>query len=383
LIVHNGSIARIVGRRRDDRGRAVITYRWRADLPVGADGVRRQKKMSGFPTRAAAAASLREYLSELERGEVIVPAELTVAQAVEAWLAARRNVEPTTVRCYRDALAHVTAAIGERKVQTVNRRDLDRVVTGMLNAGRSPRTIRLTMGCARRVFRDAVRDGVIRTNPTEFVELPSGRSKEMRTWTPSQVQAFAQVAAAHRLAPAWRLTLAGLRRSEVMGLRWADLNLDAATVTVAQARVSLDGATTYVKAPKTERGNRVLPLDAAAVRGFRAFRAQAAAERLAFGAAYDTSHDLVVVNEAGRPVRPELYGDEFARLAQVAGVPRIRLHDARHTCASYLHAQGLPIAAISAWLGHSSPAFTFRQYVHASADALTQARDLLANALGG
>ncbi len=378
----NGSIARHVSRRRDERGRAVSTYRWRADLPVGADGIRRQKKMSGFPTRAAAAASLRAYLTDLQDGQVIAPADLTVSQAVEVWCAARRNVEPTTVRGYRDALAHVTTAIGTRTVQSVGRRDFDRIVTTMQAAGRSPRTIRLTMGCARRVFRDAVRDGVIRTNPTEFVELPTGRPKEMRTWTPDQVQAFAKAAGRHRLAPAWRLTLAGLRRSEVMGLRWSDLDLDAGTLTVAQARVSLTGASTYLKPPKTQRSSRVLPLDTASVKAFRAFRAATASERLAFGPAYDTSHDLVVVDEGGRPIRPELYGDEFTRLAHTAAVPRIRLHDARHTCASYLHAQGLPIAAISAWLGHSSPAFTFRQYVHAAADGLGLARDLLADALG-
>lgn len=381
--MHNGSIARHVGRRRDERGRPIVTYRWRADLPVGPDGIRRQKKRSGFPTRAAAAASLRAYLTEVQHGEFIAPADLTVAQAVEAWCASRRNVEPTTARGYRHALAHLTAALGPRTVQSVTRHDLDWVVTGMLEAGRSPRTIRLTMGCARRVFRDAVRDGLIRTNPTEFVDLPTGRPKEMRTWTPTEMQAFAAVAARHRLAPAWRLTLAGLRRSEVMGLRWSDLDLDARTLTVAQARVPLDGGSTYVKAPKTERGNRVLPLDDPAVRAFKAYRARTRAERLAFGADYDTSHDLVVVDEAGRPIRPEFYGDEFTRLAATAGVPRIRLHDARHTCASYLHAQGLPIAAISAWLGHSSPAFTYRQYVHASADGLALARDLLSDALGG
>ena len=378
----NGSIAKHVGRRRDERGRLISTYRWRADLPIGKDGVRRQKKMTGFATRAAAAASLRAYLTELEQGEVIALDQLTVAQAVEMWCGTRRSVEVTTVRGYRDALAHITAAIGDRKVQSVTRHDFDRVVTTMQTAGRSPRTIRLTMGCARRVFRDAVRDGVIKTNPTEFVELPIGRPREMRTWTPQELQQFATVAARHRLAPAWRLTLAGLRRSEVMGLRWTDLNLEAGTLTVAQARVPLDAATTYVKQPKTERSNRVLPLDPAAVRAFRAFRSQAARERLAFGAAYDTSHDLVVVDEAGVPLRPEFYGDEFTRLSREAGVSQIRLHDARHTCASYLHAQGLPIAAISAWLGHSSPAFTYRQYVHASADGLNRARDLLADALG-
>lgn len=379
----NGSIARHVGRRRDERGRAVTTYRWRADLPADADSIRRQKKKSGFPTRAAAAASLRAYLTELQHGEFIAPTDLTVSQAVDAWCSSRRNVEPTTVLGYRHALAHITTVIGTRTVQSIRRQDFDPIVTGMLARGRSPRTIRLTMGCARRVFRDAVRDGLIRTNPTEFVDLPTGRPKEMRTWTPGEVLAFAAVAASHRLAPAWRITLAGLRRSEVMGLRWSDLDLDARTLTVAQARVPLDSNSTYVKAPKTQRSNRILPLDDATVRTFRAFRVRAAGERLAFGAAYDTSHDLVVVDQAGRPIRPEFYGDEFTRLTDTAGVPRIRLHDARHTCASYLHAQGLPIAAISAWLGHSSPAFTYRQYVHASADGLGQARDLLSEALGG
>jgi integrase len=153
-------------------------------------------------------------------------------------------------------------------------------------------------------------------------------------------------------------------------------------MTVAQARVPLNAHETYIKGPKTARGRRTLPLDPAAVRAFRAFRARTGRERLAFGQAYETGkHDLVVVDERGRPIRPEFYGDEFLRLAVQAGVPIIRLHDARHTCASYLHAQGVPIAAVSAWLGHANPSFTMAIYTHASADGLTTARDLLARAV--
>ena len=155
-------------------------------------------------------------------------------------------------------------------------------------------------------------------------------------------------------------------------------------MTIAQARVPLNAHETYIKEPKTARGRRVLPLDPTALHAFRAFRVRTARERLAFGAAYEAGeHDLIVVDERGRPIRPEFYGDEFLRLAAQAGVPKIRLHDARHTCASYLHAQGLPIAAVSAWLGHANPSFTMAVYTHASADGLTTARDLLARAVSG
>lgn len=138
---------------------------------------------------------------------------------------------------------------------------------------------------------------------------------------------FIETASAHRLYPAWRLTIAGLCRSEVLGLRWCDLGLNDKTVTVAQARVMLNDRETYLKAPKTERGRRTLPLDDEILRAVESYKIRLLEESFTFGDGYARDHDLVVVDEAGVPLRPELYGDEFRRLSKTAGVPPIRLHD--------------------------------------------------------
>jgi integrase len=375
-------VSRHTHSRRDERGRPITSWRFVVELPRRSNGKRRQKIVSGFETQETAQRAMRAFQSTLDNGDFIEPDALTVQEQVDLWLRGRRNVEPTTVRGYTVALSHATAAFGDRNLQTISRADVEALVDGMTGREKplSARTVQFTLGLLKRVFREAVRDGIIRRNPAEFVDPPRGRQQEMQTWQPDEMRAFERKASEHRLAPAWRLTLAGLRRSEVMGLRWSDLDLEAGTVTIAQARVMLNDRTTYIKEPKTARGRRTLALDAAATRAFNDYRLRLLEESLAFGEDYDTSHDLVVVDQAGRPLRPEYYGDEFKRLSKAAGVPVIRLHDARHTCASYLHAQGLPTAAISAWLGHASASFTLNRYVHAQADGMELARDLLATA---
>jgi integrase len=128
------------------------------------------------------------------------------------------------------------------------------------------------------------------------------------------------------------LALAVLRRSEILGLRWSDVDFDAGTVSVAQGRVVVPGVGTVTGDPKSKRSRRVLPMPSDILAALRAFKVQQAAERLALGNAY-RDPGLVAVNEDGSPIRPETYSAEFARRSKCAGVPAIRLHDVRHDAA--------------------------------------------------
>jgi hypothetical protein len=136
----NGSVSKHVSQRRDHRGRPITTYRWRADLPVGPDGIRRQKKLSGYTTRRAAETALRAFLVDVEQGEYVAVSDLTVDEAITEWLATRRNVEPTTIYGYTAALRYVGNAIGHRPIQSITRHDLDHIVTHMHTLGRSRAT---------------------------------------------------------------------------------------------------------------------------------------------------------------------------------------------------------------------------------------------------
>lgn len=122
--------------------------------------------------------------------------------------------------------------------------------------------------------------------------------------------------------------------------------------------------------PKTERSARTLPLTPALAKALKHAKVIQAAERLRLGPDYIGGGEHVVVDDAGRPYHPDTLSDFWRELCGAAKVTQIRLHDARHSCASIMHAQAVPIAVISAWLGHADSAFTMRTYVHAQNDAL-------------
>ena len=222
---------------------------------------------------------------------------------------------------------------------------------------------------------DAMREGLVARNVARLVKRPSVDDHEMSSWTPEQAGLFREHVRDERLLACWLLTLAGLRRSEVLGLRWSDVDLNAGTVTVAQGRVVVEGQGTVTGDPKSKRSRRALPMPTDVLAALRAFKVQQASERLALGERYpDTG--FVAVNEVGSPIRPETYSAEFARLTNAAGVPAIRLHDVRHTAAAMLLDSGTTLSATAKWLGHD-PAITLRVYGHVYDEALAAAGDVL------
>jgi integrase len=170
------------------------------------------------------------------------------------------------------------------------------------------------------------------------------------------------VADADRLAACWRLTLYGLRRGEVLGLCWDDIDLQANTVTIGRSRVLVNGQI-IEKSPKSRRGTRTLPLDAEITAALRALRKSQATEQLAAGPAYE-GRGYVAIDELGSPVHPEWFTDEFHRVRERSDCPRIRLHDGRHTVNSLLAAAGVPDHIRAAWCGHSTPV-NVATYTHA------------------
>ena len=188
-------------------------------------------------------------------------------------------------------------------------------------------------------------------------------------------------AAADRLHAAWRMALYGMRREEICGLRWRDVNAAAGTLTISTMRVLVDGRVIEKDRPKSERSARTLPLDEELVTALTGLRDGQRAEARAAGTAY-TLTGYVVVDEMGEPVHPDWLSDEFERLVKRAGVPRLTLHGCRHTGLSLMEKDGVPISVISRWAGHASAEFTYRVYVHAHQDDLAAGRDALSRWYG-
>lgn len=326
----------------------------------------------------------RPVQHETGQGTYVRQSRETLGEYLDEYLkGAIRNLRESTRRNYEGAFLPVREQLGGRRLQSVTKSDVEGLVTWMLTSGRrrggeagtglSARSVRLTLGRLTAALEMAVAEGRIVRNPARYVKPPEHAPRERETWTKTEVRRFLAVADVDRLAACWRLSLYGLRRGEVLGLRWSDIDLQATTLTIRQARVLVDYEV-RVEQPKSRNGIRTLPVDDLLVAALKALKARQAAERLAAGPAYERTA-YVAADELGRP---EWYTDEFHRVSDRAKVRRIRLHESRHTACSLMEKAGVAPSVISAWAGHYSAAFTMATYVHANPEDLAAGRDALA-----
>jgi integrase len=360
-------------------------YWFRVDTGRGQGGKRVQERRT-FGRRKDAEDALARITARRNDGAYVRPSRQTLDEYLDSYLeGATRSLRASTRRNYEDALLPVRERLGGRYLQSIEKADVEGLVSWMLTAGRrrggragtglSARSVRLTLGRLTAALEMAVAERKIGWNPARYVRPPEHSPRERETWTAAEVRAFLATADADRLAACWRLSLYGLRRGEVLGLRWRDVDLAGAALTIRQARV-LAGYEVRVEEPKSRSGARTLPLDDELVAALKAMKTRQAAERLAAGAAYGRS-GYVAADELGRPVHPEWYTDEFHRVSDRAQVRRIRLHESRHTALSLMEKAGLPVSILAAWAGHYSGAFTMSQYVHANPGDLAAGRDAL------
>lgn len=362
-------------------GRPVIRYQLTVDVGV-IDGKRTQLRKR-YPTEKEAREALDEIRGEVARGTYVHPSKTTVAVAIEDWLASKHGFKPSTRHGHRTSLQPVVSELGDIRVQRLTKRDIDDLVTALRAGGIiespngnarkpwSPRSVNYMLGLLQSVLDDQLKQGRVVRNVAALVDRIPGDAKPALTLTVHEVEKVVAHIGGDRYAIAWELALTGLRRGEIAGLRWEDVDLESETKTLTVARNRLRfGKTVSVGAPKSRASGRTLPLPERLAAAFRSARAIQAADKLALGSAYQAS-GYVVVNEAGEPLSPHALTSRWARMLKAAGVRHVRLHDARHTAGTMLHMQNVPVALIAAWLGHASKAFTLETYVHAEPNALS------------
>ena len=225
------------------------------------------------------------------------------------------------------------------------------------------------------VLDDALSQKIVTTNVAANVARVAGVHKDVDTFTAAEVGQLRKHFGSDRLGHAWELALYGLRRGEIAGLRWSDVDLTARTLAIVNNRVSAGGVTVE-NDPKSEASRRELPLPDRLAKVLRAAKKRQTAERLAIGEHYGAG-DYVVCNEAGEPYNPAVLSRYWANAVKAAGVRHIKLHGGRHTAATLMHLDGVPVAVIAAWIGHSDPTLTLRVYAHSQADALKSAGAVL------
>jgi integrase len=345
---------------------------------AGPDGKRKQLKRRGFDTKKAAQAALTELQADKQRGMFVAPRRATLGQfLLEEWLPARRvALRPSTAASYEQLIRnYVLPTIGGVRLHSLDGSTLNRLYADLLTNGRtstrrdagpglSAKTVRNLHGVLSRAFRDGVRWGHLQRNPCDAADPPKGASPEMKVWTASELRAFSTSVASHRWAGVWSLlATTGMRRGEMLGLRWSDVDLDAATVTVRSTRIRY-GTTVTTSTPKTARGNRTIAIGPATAAALRAWKRQQNADHLLAGASWSDRTGLVVTNVDGSPPNPEAFSNLFVELAKRAGLPPIRLHDLRHSYATAALASGVPVKVVSQRIGHADVGVTLKVYAH-------------------
>lgn len=330
----------------------------------GPDGRRRQLTRSGFPTKRAAQDALREVLAR-EDAEIAEVHRLRVATYLRQWLESKRKIRRTTMRSYESHVRlYLEPHLGRILLAELRPHHLDVMYLDLLSsANRGPATVQRVHATLRSALNAAVKRRLIPWNPALHIELPTSGKPATTVWTAQQFGQFLDEYSEHRLYGLFHLVgLTGLRRGEVLGLRWLDLDLGAGVLRIAQQLVDAGGGPEFGP-PKTRSGVRVVPLDAGTIDVLRGHRDRQDAERAAWGAAWVDS-GLIFTRENGEHVRPDYVTHLFRRLAIGAELPAIRLHDLRHTSASLALAAGVPMKVVSERLGHSSTAITADLYTH-------------------
>ena len=358
-------------------GRPKSLYYVVIDIGRSAEGQRRQKWHGSFPTRKQAEAARAELVSQWHRGTYVEPSPTTLAEWVrETWLPSMRSqVKPSTWDSYaRNCELHLLPRLGHRRLRDLTPAHLNAVYGELLTSGRrngdrgglSAKTVRYLHTILHKALADAVDEGLLGVNPAARARPPrpsKAAPTELRFWTPDQLRVFLFSVAGTRLEAAWHLAaMTGMRRGEVLGLRWADVDLDAGRLTVRHTIVTV-AYEVRSSTPKTHQA-RVVDLDPGTLDQLRAHRARQHRERDEWGPDYEDG-DLVFCREDGAPLHPGGFSRSFERAIAGTDLPRIRLHDLRHTHATIALRAGVPVKVISERLGHESPAFTMKQYAHA------------------
>jgi integrase len=370
---------------RHDNGRWYIQI----DLPPDpATGKRRRAALGGYPTKREAKAAEAEALRRLRDQSFVEPSKLLVREYLTTWLDGMANqVRPTTLDGYRHQVrAHLLPHLGDIRLQQLTTARLNQLYAELAARGGrdgqplAPKTVRLAHTVMRRALRDAMADGLVARNVAAQARPPRARPVEMHTWTAAQVGTFLASVREHRLYAAWLLLATlGLRRGELLGLCWKDVDLAAGRMAVRHTLVMVSGKPALAE-PKTAKGRRSITLAPDVAEALRRHHARQAAERLSWGAGY-TDSGLVVTTEDGRPMHPETFSTMFGRLAARAGLPAIRLHDLRHSTASILLARGVHPKVVSELLGHATIALTLDTYSHVIPSLHEEAAGVMAAAV--
>lgn len=348
--------------------------RWYAVIYEGIDPVTGKERRSWHAAgsnRADAERLAARLASELEGRNDQVRGLTFGAYLTSRWLPGKRLVlAETTYNGYRRNVDnHIVPAIGRIRLRRLRHHHLEALYDRLLHptdstAPLAPKTVYEIHLVIRGALAHAVQCGLVPRNVALVAQAPSLRSipkVEQQAWTAEELQAFLRAAGGHRLFPAfWLSAFTGMRRNELLGLRWDDFDEHKATISINRGLVAVDYELRETRG-KTPRSRRCIDLDPTTVDVLVAWREWQRTEQRAAGI---TGAGWMFTDGRGEPIHPHAISQTFERIARRADVRVIRLHDLRHTHGTLLIAAGVPVKVVTERLGHAHPVFTIATYQH-------------------
>lgn len=338
---------------------------------------RRQKWLTAA-TKREAEKLLAKTLHDLQTGGFIEPTKATTAEYLTHWLETiEPTVRPSSHRRFSEVIrGRVIPTVGSVPLASLSPLHVQGFYRRCLGDGLSSTTVALYHNVLHRALDQAVKWQLLIRNPCDAVDAPRESSTEMQTWTPDQTRAFLGIADTHDLRALWLLAVhTGMRRGELLALRWQDVDLDRASLAVRRTLTRGTGALTFGE-PKSMAGRRSLALPTVCVDALRSHRIRQLERRLEFDGDWQDT-DLIFERGDGSLLHPNTLLHAFERLIVAAGVPRIRFHDLRHTAATLMLANGEHPKIVQERLGHSDISMTLNRYSHVTMDMQRDAVDRL------
>ena len=355
--------------------------RWTASVSV--DG---KRKTFYGQTQQEARKKLRDHQTALEAGRPARPPKLKTGDYLRSWLGehVKPRVRPTTFKAYEIRVrCHLIPALGHIPLIKLTPFDVERMIGEQLLAGMAPRSVQHNRAILRKALNDARRWGLVDRNAAALAEPPAVVEPERTALTVDQARALLAAIRGDRLEAAYILAVAlGLRQSEVLGLRWSDIDFDPAALQVERTLQRANRQYQFFP-PKSRTSRRAIPLAEPVIAALREHRIRQLEERLRAGGAWQGEQwgDLVFCDELGRPLAGTHVTRRLRKLLVAADLPAMRYHDLRHGVASVMTALGVPPRVVMEVLGHAQISTTMEVYTHIPSAVKREAVEQLAAAL--
>lgn len=342
--------------------------RWVGAVYAATNHGRQKRVFVTGKTRAEVRQKLTALQGELDRGVRVSEENWTVATYLSRWLAdvVKPSKAPKTYQGYELVVRrHIVPTLGRKRLRSLAVADVRNLMVQLEADGMAARGVQQVHAVLRNALQAAMRDELIVRNVAKLVQVKTPRYEVGRGLSVEQARTLLKRTHEDRLHALYVLAIyLGLRRGEVLGLRWSNLELTDGVLEVTHTLQRVGGELRF-QPPKTRTSRRTLPLPAPCIEALKAHRAAQAKERLEAGEKWQ-DNDMVFATRIGTPIEPDNLSRSWYVVRTVLGEPPPRFHDMRHTCVSLLLAEGAPPHVVQQIVGHSAIDVTMNIYAHAS-----------------